>query len=924
MYKLKQVEEVVSKNNIDIICLQEVEIAETVDLSLLELNGYAMEVEKGQGKRRTMMYIRNTLHYQRNEDKEKPNSHVILITVKEKNKTIKIASLYRAFKLTTQSTHKEEFADQLEIVKSHLIGDLPGVLIGDFNIDYNRKGNPNYNHHVLCELLSKFEDEMHMTQLVKFNTWRRIISGEMRTSLLDHVYENVTGLINNVSEISTSTSDHSPLLINLAMRVFHKTATRIVRNWSTYNKEDLIKQLSETNWEIDCLEVQDFNNILEQKLMVILEKLIPFEEKRVGDNNFSEPKWLADMKRKRKNLFKNATRRNNTHLFMRCREMDKKIKREETNNGKKRIQNKIMNGRQNGLWDAVRMAQNKPQNPIPTEMKRGENTFKTDESKAQGFADFFKRKVEDIVAETEIDQDVFNGSKMVDATSENFFTYENVTKAMQSLKDKSSYGLDNIPVKVLRDGYEILSRPYHRLLNKIYDQRVIPEQWKTSRVLPLYKRGKKNQIENYRPISNLCAGSKVLERLMLTRILQLDEQTDGRLTGHNQHGFKKNRSTITASIDIQSKVAALMDRDQYVAMASLDLSAAFDVVNVDLLLKRLKLRGIPEDITGLLESWLKNRLSYVEVGNCCSQYFDSNSGTVQGSILGPVLFSLFMSPLLEIEDMISYADDSYLIKGNKNKQIALQRLSFQLKKAKKWLTNSGLKVNVEKTELIIFHRTDTATTSIRTNGVDVQSKREISVLGILFDAKMEWAQQVEKAARKARTALQGLRLISKFFTVGEKLTLLTTFFYSRLYYGSQIWLLPSLKKTLKSKLFSASGNALKLLEKDASFKDLHKKYNRATPTQFQKYSTAVSFYDLIRREIPEEDWINLQFNIQNDRRNSKLTFHTNNNYRCGFNCLSNRFRSITNEIEKDWTELPRDMYKARCKKRLITEKLLAF
>ena len=112
----------------------------------------------------------------------------------------------------------------------------------------------------------------------------------------------------------------------------------------------------------------------------------------------------------------------------------------------------------------------------------------------------------------------------------------------------------------------------------------------------------------------------------------------------------------------------------------------------------------------------------MEVRSCCSQYYDSNDGTVQGSILGPVLFSLFLSPLLEKEDLISYADDSYLIRGNKTKEIALQRLQFQLQKVEKWLTNSGLKVNVAKTEIVIFHRSDTALSSIKMNDQVIPSK----------------------------------------------------------------------------------------------------------------------------------------------------------------------------------------------------------
>jgi hypothetical protein len=359
----------------------------------------------------------------------------------------------------------------------------------------------------------------------------------------------------------------------------------------------------------------------------------------------------------------------------------------------------------------------------------------------------------------------------------NFFTEENVSQVMNNLKDKTLYGFDNIPVKVLRDAHQILTKPYHKLLNKMYNQNIIPEQWKTSRILPLYKKGKKNLIENYRPISNLCAESKVFEKLILTRILEIEEQVGTSLTGNNQHGFKKGRSTITASLEIQSRVAALMDQDQYVAVASLDLGAAFDVVNVDLLIVRLRKMGLPTDVISLLELWLKDRQYYVEVRSSCSQYFDSNDGTVQGSLLGPVLFSLFVSPLLEKEDAISYADDNYLIKGNRNKEVALQRLQFQVQKVEKWLTSSGLKVNVEKTEIAIFHKTDTATTSIKINDIEIHTKKQMSILGVIFDSKLEWSLQVENLVRKARSSLQGLRILNKYFTTPERLVFITSFFY---------------------------------------------------------------------------------------------------------------------------------------------------
>jgi endonuclease/exonuclease/phosphatase family metal-dependent hydrolase len=654
-YKLRQVEEIMRNNEIDIICLQEVELAQEDDLSLLEINGYTMEIERSSGKRRSMIYIRNTIQYERHHAKEQENSHVILISIVESNKTVQLAAVYRAFKLTSNQTHKEEFADQLKVLREFLQNEKASLVLGDLNLDYNKKGLLSYNHHAMFTQLEELESEMNLSQLVKFNTWRRVVNGVLKTSLLDHVYENVSGLVENVDEISTSTSDHTPLLIDVALKICHKVETKVVRDWSAYSKERLLDLLSKERWDIDCCDVQDFNNELEQKIMSVLEVLIPFKEMKVRENNYSEPIWLSDMKRKRKNLFKNARRRESTRLFERCRKMDQKIRREEQRSNRKKIRNKILQGGQKGLWEAVKMAQNKPQDQIPRKMMYNNQELETDEEMAQGFADFFKQKVEKITNGTAINPNVYNGAERPATDTENFFTEEKVSAVMRDLKDKSSYGPDNIPVKVLRDAHKILAKPYHRLLNKIYHQNEIPEQWKTSRILPLYKKGKKSLIENYRPISNLCAGSKVFERLILMRILEIEEESGTSLTGTNQHGFKKERSTITASVDIQSRVAALMDQDQYVAVASLDLSAAFDVVNVDLLLVRLRKKGLPTDVVKLLESWLKDRQSYVEVRNCCSQYFGSDDGTVQGSILGPILFSLFISPLLEKEDLASYA-----------------------------------------------------------------------------------------------------------------------------------------------------------------------------------------------------------------------------------------------------------------------------
>ena len=108
-----------------------------------------------------------------------------------------------------------------------------------------------------------------------------------------------------------------------------------------------------------------------------------------------------------------------------------------------------------------------------------------------------------------------------------------------------------------------LIRPLTTLFKLVYESKKIPEQWKVSKTIPLHKKGPKKDIENYRPISNLCSTSKIFEKLILKRILEIQESNNVDITGKNQHGFKKNRSTLTLGIQLQSLIARALDESNY-------------------------------------------------------------------------------------------------------------------------------------------------------------------------------------------------------------------------------------------------------------------------------------------------------------------------------------------------------------------------
>ena len=202
-----------------------------------------------------------------------------------------------------------------------------------------------------------------------------------------------------------------------------------------------------------------------------------------------------------------------------------------------------------------------------------------------------------------------------------------------------------------------------------------------------------------------------------------------------------------------------------------------------------------------------NVLLSIQCNKSC--FYPLNSGTIQGSILGPILYAIYVAPLFDLTDLSNFADDNFALTWSKNKATAITLMTEKLEIITKWLKESGLKVNESKTELCLFYRKDTPQIEIIVNNVVIKSMKSMNVLGVEFDSKLTWSNHIAKQINKAKSALHAINMIKKYFTQSEILTLLTANFYSILYYNSEIWQLPTLKPELNQMLLSASANALK-------------------------------------------------------------------------------------------------------------------
>jgi hypothetical protein len=905
------------ENNIDILTLQETDLSPELQLENLQIKGYSIEVENNNKKRRVAIYVKNSISYKRRIELEKENLHVIVLDI-EISPPVRIITIYRTFNPQIQCTPRENFREQLNIINNATTTST--ILLGDFNLDENKRHLVDYNQKQLFQDFEELIGHHQYVQHVNQPTWERVIQGNVKNSILDHIYCTDSTIVGDVLYRDTIYGDHKMVILSTTNELTERDYKIRRRNWRAYSVDALIQNLNQVRWETDIDSTQEMWNSYEQEILTIVDKIAPLEE--VGSTiKRKVSKTLKSKLNRRSHLLKK--RKHHTqqeHEKDELKTLNKYIRNYYYDERKMHVRRKIIPGNNKSLWDAVKIARDIEPTPLPSILTRDGKSY--DRMAAPtAFSEYFKSKISVLEESATIDEEMWNGEQIINSENVNFMTPERVEECLKNLKTKNCEGPDRLPLRVLKDGAMILAKPLSVLFHKIYERKEIPEQWKVSKVIPLHKKGKKEDIENYRPIANLCSITKVFEKLILLRLEEIEKENNIDLTGYEQHGFKKKRSTVTAGLTLQTIIAREMDMDSYVAMSSLDLSAAFDLVNLDLLMKRLKIMGIPGDLLQLLEVWLRQRSFYVEANGQNSTILENDVGTIQGSILGPILYALFIRPLYKITKVTTFADDNYVVKFNKEKKMALEELRKELEKIIKWLKGSGLKVNEKKTELCIFHRNGNTDGSLSIDNSLITSKNEINVLGITFDSKLQWSSQVSRAIRGANNALQAIKLIRKFFTTPEIVQLLTSNFYSRFYYGSEIWHIPTLNRNCKKMLLSASANALKLCnvfyDPSVSYIDLHTLHKRALPSKFCLYRHCLLLHKVFNDSIPKRDWIDLNFQMINTSRQISFEVQNHSVYKVGNNILSNRLVCINKKVPLNLLNLDIGPFKVTCKNMLL-------
>ena len=271
--------------------------------------------------------------------------------------------------------------------------------------------------------------------------------------------------------------------------------------------------------------------------------------------------------------------------------------------------------------------------------------------------------------------------------------------------------LDPWPTFLVKECLDILLPSITKLVNLSLSSGVVPATFKRAVVTPLIKKSSlpRNEFKNYRPVSGLCFISKLVERVVAAQIS--DHIDANNLNNDYQSAYKRGHSTETALLCIKNDVHMAMSQGVPTALVLLDLSAAFDTIDHGILIKCLTdWFGLKDTALAWFQSYLRDRFQSIKVGHSLSKLFSLDFGVPQGSVLGPILFSLYTTPLSQVISSFKnikyhfYADDTqvYIRLTPKDTATAFDNLGSCLQKVQSWMDGHKLKLNPDKTEFIVF------------------------------------------------------------------------------------------------------------------------------------------------------------------------------------------------------------------------------
>ena len=381
---------------------------------------------------------------------------------------------------------------------------------------------------------------------------------------------------------------------------------------------------------------------------------------------------------------------------------------------------------------------------------------------------------------------------------------------LSNLKN-SAAGSDGIKPSLIKLVKTEIMEPLLFLVNISLKQGVFPDLLKKAVVIPVHKKCCKQTISNYRPVSILPAFSKIFERIMCHRLVEYLEAF--KLLYANQFGFRRRHSTDLAIVTVVDSVLKSLEEKNVVLGIFMDLAKAFDTINHSILLRKLQNYGIRGTAHEWFKSYLncrKQKVKYNE--DVYSSEIEITCGVPQGSIIGPILFLLYINDLYKSSNVfkfILFADDTNVFISGKNINDIIKTANIELSKIKRWFDANQLSLNIDKTNYMVFgSKCNGLNNSLKIGGKTLKQVHSTSFLGVHIDDKLTWKKHIEHVNIKVCKSIGILKKLCNTLSKSSLIKLYKCLVLPHINYCNIVW--GATHKTSLSNLFISQKKAIKI------------------------------------------------------------------------------------------------------------------
>ena len=761
-----------------------------------------------------------------------------------------IGTIYRHPKNILQ-TFMEGLNKNMEVLKNKKV-----FLIGDMNINLS---------HPYQQTATDYLNLLHSNGYIPIITTPTRVTDNSST-IIDHIITN--DYVHSLSPgvIKSDLTDHFPIFCNISkianMRKSPQSSyQREFSNFKVdkfcYDINNAATTLLQNNLDMNCL---NFNNIFTEflnKFEIIVEKHAPFKKLSRRQRKLSLKPWitpgLLKSIKKKQLLYKSHFINGNSIQKCYYKKYSNKLTRLKFMSKQLYFKDQFEKSKTNPFrsWQLIKslLPSSKDQCSLPERLKYNNENVTDVNTIVEVLNDHFcniGKNLANKIAESNPAKRLFHKyleKKNISSLFLSPTTPHEVFDTISSLKNSKALGYDKIATYFVKVAAKELAWPLSMLFNYSFSYGIFPDCLKIAKIIPVFKNGDKSEINNYRPISILSPFSKILEKLIYARTIEFCNKHS--IIIPTQYGFRAKHCTSHALLDVTTTAFDNIQQNKYTALLFLDLKKAFDTVNHQILLEKLHYIGIRGVALSLFSSFLHKRFQFVSAGNIQSTFKKVDCGVPQGSILGPLLFTIYINDIINSTLFCPrlFADDTCLILQDNNIHDLQKKINLEITAVNDWMRTNLLTVNFSKSSIMILSPksgSDSINPLLHNKVLSSHSipyTKSAKYLGITIDTSLSFKLHTDSLISKLSRSVGILFKLKPFLTTPALLSLYYAIFHSHIQYAIFIW--GSTYKSYSIKITSLQNKAIKIIGGGTWF-------DNATP--FYKKFKILKFKDLFKLE----------------------------------------------------------------------------